>query len=71
MPSKVVRSAIRTTLGPRGKTGSMKSEADWAYYRARGANSGPYLREAQALSGSPAAQSSIDEACYTSYIPPG
>ena len=71
MPTKVVRAAIRTTLGPRGKTGSMRTEADWAYYRARGANTGAYLREAQSLSGAPLSQSSIDEACYTSYVPPG
>jgi hypothetical protein len=71
MPCKVVRSALSTTLGPRGKTGSMRTEADWAYYRARGANSGSYLKEAQMLSGSPTSQSATDEACYTSYVPPG
>jgi hypothetical protein len=71
MPSKVVRQALSTTLGPRGKTGSMRTEADWAYYRARGANVGSYLRESQMLSGSPPSQSAIDESCYTSYVPPG
>lgn len=74
MPTKVVRSAAVSTLGPRGHAPA--TLVSWARLRAYHTNAGPPVSRSLAmqLTGSPGEnpRSVIDEALYPStYIPPG